>query len=132
MRADGQSAAQAITARNIFIEQTIVQAQQLNQAGDTGGALNALGQALHPIMDSSSPVHTTADGQPRLWARSTMFAGHSPFDCGLLCGSEQTRNLTPAILDQQRGALNTAYDRVFSNDTSGMSSGSVRPGISGK
>ena len=131
LRAEGQSAAQAITVRNIFIEERIVQAQRLYQADNAGGALEALGQALHPIMDASSPMHTTADGQPRLWTPSTML-GHSPFDCGRLCGGEQTRNLTPGILDQQRDALNTTYDRVFSDDTRGMSNGSARPGTPGK
>jgi RHS repeat-associated protein len=131
MRAEGQSPEQAITAHNIFIEQTIVEAQQLNQAGSTRGALIVLGEALHPIMDSSSPLHTTPDGQPRLWSITEMFKYplHSPNE---IVGGETVRDLTPQILEQQRRALNAAYDRVFSNDTSGMSSGSARPGTPGK
>jgi len=54
---------------------------------------------------------------------------HSPNE---MIGGETARDLTPQILEQQRGVLNTAYDRVFSNDTSGMSSGSARPGSPGK
>jgi RHS repeat-associated protein len=131
MRADGQSAAQAIAARDAFINQTISQAQQLNQAGNRGGALTALGQALHPIMDASSPLHTTPDGQPQLWTRGAMLVPpwHSPNE---LIGSETARSLTPAILDQQRGALSSAYDSVFGNDNQMMSSGSARPGTPGK
>jgi hypothetical protein len=126
-----QTPAAAIIARDAFINDTIAQAQALNQAGDRTAALRTLGEALHPIMDASSPQHTTPDGQPRLWAFWTL-PGHSPADCGRLCGSEQTRDLTPAILSQQSDALNNAYDRVFGNDTSGMSSGSARPGTPGK
>jgi RHS repeat-associated protein len=114
MRALGQTPAEAIVARDQFIDRTIAQAQQLNQAGDRTGALQVLGQALHPIMDASSPEHTTPDGQPRLWAPWS-FPGHSPADCPLVCGSERVQDLTPAILNQQNTALNNAYDKVFNN-----------------
>jgi hypothetical protein len=132
MRATGQSADAAIAARDAFIDQTIIQAQQLNQAGDRNGALTALGQALHPIMDASSPLHTTPEGQPRLWSFGTALQPpwHSPNE---LVGSETASSLTRAILDQQRSALNNAYDRVFGNEnTNGMSGGSARPGTPGK
>lgn len=111
MRAVNQTPEAAIAARDAFIDRTISQAQQLAQGGDRPAALRLLGQALHPIMDSSSPIHTTPDGQPRLWAPWS-FQEHSPADC-MLCGSERVQDITPAIFDQQHRALNAAYDRVF-------------------
>jgi RHS repeat-associated protein len=124
MRAVGQTPADALAARDAFIDQTINQAQQLNQAGNRSGALTALGEALHPIMDASSPQHTTPDGQPRLWEIWKSY-GHSPNE---YMGYETAKDLTPAILDQQRGALNSAYDRVFGTDsTNGAGSGQPTP-----
>jgi hypothetical protein len=52
-------------------------------------------------------------------------------DCPVFCGRERLQDLTSAILDQQRGALNNAYDRVFGYGDQ-MTSGSARPGTLGK
>lgn len=69
-----------------------------------------LGEALHPIMDSSSPEHMDSAGQPKEWRGLIDAPGHSPTD---FIGNETSKHLTPRILDDQSKKVNAAYDRVF-------------------
>jgi RHS repeat-associated protein len=109
MRESGQSAADAIQLTNNFIADRISAARQYAQAGNRQCALEALGQAMHPVMDASSPMHRTPDGQPKVWNPWWPF-GHSPND---EIGNETIYDLTSAILRQQHDALNDLYNQVF-------------------
>jgi RHS repeat-associated protein len=105
----GQSTQDAIRMRDQFVDDTLDAARSLAKAGNGNAALDKLGEACHPIMDSSSPMHTDPFGNPRTWNPLWPF-GHSPNDS---IGNETVNHLTPAILEQQRSRLNKAYDRVF-------------------
>jgi len=109
MRLRDQSIADAVRLRDLFIAQTLEDARRLAKASNRNAALDRLGEACHPIMDSSSPVHTNTDGTPKAWNPMWPF-GHSPTDS---IGSETINNLTPQILQQQNRLLNDAYQRVF-------------------
>jgi RHS repeat-associated protein len=112
MRTVGQAAGEAIVARDNFIDGRIALARSQAQQGDREAALNTLGEALHPIMDASSPQHTDREGSPRVWEGpwSLKAFGHSPFE-GICC--ETARDLTLPILEQQFRVLNGAYNKVF-------------------
>jgi len=109
MREKGQSPESAMELTDQFIAERIAAAKQYANAGHRECALIALGQAMHPVMDASSPMHRTPDGQPKVWNPWWPF-GHSPID---EIGSETIWDLTPAILQQQKGALNALYNQVF-------------------
>jgi hypothetical protein len=109
MRERGQSSGDAIQLTNRFIAEKIAAARAYAQAGNRRCALIALGEAMHLVMDSSSPMHRTPDGQPKVWNPWWPF-GHSPID---EIGSETIYDLTPAILKQQHDVLNDLYNQVF-------------------
>jgi len=109
MRRNNQEAADAIKLRDQFINDTIATARKAVQSGNRDEALRLMGQACHPIMDSSSPMHTTPDGQLRVWNPWWPF-GHSPNDS---IGNETVSDLTPAILNQQSRLLSDVYNRIF-------------------
>lgn len=119
MAQKSESSKDAISARDKFIDKTIGEARAELHAGAKGreGALVKLGEALHPIMDSSSPSHTDADGNPKVWdfdpfSLSTydVLGEHSPTD---FMGDETSKHITPEIYKSQKILLNDAYDRVF-------------------
>ena len=105
----GQNIQDASRMRDQFINDTLDAARRLAEAGNRNAALDRFGEACHPIMDSSSPMHADANGNPRTWNPWWPF-GHSPNDS---IGNETVHNLSPANLEQQRRRLNEAYDRVF-------------------
>ncbi|MDX2146800.1 MAG: hypothetical protein SFZ23_04695, partial [Planctomycetota bacterium] len=72
-------------------------------------ALVLLGEALHPIMDSSSPMHSDPEGNPLEWNPTWPF-GHSPAE---FIGKETAKNITEAIYSSQDVALRNAYGDVF-------------------
>lgn len=114
MAQEGQSGSDAIKQRDSFIGKTMVAARDAADQGDRQGALKLLGQALHPVMDSSSPEHTNSDGTPKEWkgAVGSTLDGqrHSPTD---FIGNETSSDITPAINKSQDQRLNNAYDWVF-------------------
>jgi len=57
MRVPGQSVEDAQKAMNKFIDEKIQQYKKLLAQGDEKGAYFALGEAMHPLMDSTSPTH---------------------------------------------------------------------------
>ena len=69
MTPPGFTPAKAIAKRDRFIEAKLIEARDFEQAGDRTAALRAFGEAIHPIMDSSSPLHVDPQGNP-LPARS--------------------------------------------------------------
>jgi len=82
----GQSAGEALTKRNQFIVDHITAAQTAWRRGQTNNALADFGEAIHPVMDSTSPWHTDAQGNPIPWCGtagckgSWNNLGHSAFD----------------------------------------------------
>ena len=104
----GQNPKEALRERDDFIAQTLGKARQLAR-GDRDAALKLLAEALHPIMDSSSPLHTDVNGNPKEWAWYKAY-GHSPNES---IGSETAKDLTPAILSSQKVRLNAAFNAVF-------------------
>ena len=112
MRLAGQSPADAKAETQRFVNDKLSQAGAAQQAGDHAGALKNFGEAVHPIMDSSSPMHTNADGNPKpYYGIISGLLGHSPSD--LIGGRETSRELTPSILSSQSVLINAAADRVF-------------------
>jgi RHS repeat-associated protein len=107
MRNIGESAADAIRERENFIHEKLVQAKKCSKAGKRGEALELLGQALHTIMDSSSPLHINPDGTPRLWPSGYAFQ-HG--DIG-----EGVEQITIPIQMSQNYLINGAYNYVFGN-----------------
>ena len=122
MARKGQSPADAIGQRNNFIARSLAEARELNQSGDRAGALRRFGEACHTLMDSTSPMHTDSSGRPLTWNPWSPW-GHSPIEPiplwpfgphnHLKIGNETAKDLTPAILNQQKYLLNKAYDYVF-------------------
>jgi len=62
-----QSAEDAINLRNQFIVDRMVAAQNAWGKGQTNNALSDFGEAIHPVMDSTSPAHTDNQGNPLPW-----------------------------------------------------------------
>jgi len=82
MRAPWQFPSEALRIRDQFIQITLAQASAAQDAGIDGQALDLLAEALHPIMDSTSLLHTDSDGNPLPWNNLSSFNDyfHSPFD----------------------------------------------------
>jgi len=110
MAQTGQSPADARAARDSFVGNTMVAARAAADSGDREGALKKFGEAMHPVMDSSSPMHTDANGNPKVWSGIGDAWGHSPTD---FIGNETSGDLTPEILESQSARINSAYDWVF-------------------
>ena len=111
MRLENQTPAQSVAGTNDFVAQTILRARGLARNGNRRAALQALGEACHPAMDASSPMHTDPDGTPRLWRGLRDGWGHSWNEH---VGNETAADLTPQILQNQERALNRLYDFIFS------------------
>jgi len=109
MRSPGQSIADSIRATGQFINSTLGDACNANKIGNRMLALKLLGEAMHPIMDYSSPMHTDKSGSPKEWNPWWPF-GHSPAE-GI--GSETGMDVTHSMYMQQRKLLSEAYDKVF-------------------
>ena len=62
-----QSPDEAGQKMNAFVEQLLREARALVLSGDREMALIKLGQAMHPVMDRSSPAHTDDLGNPAAW-----------------------------------------------------------------
>lgn len=54
-------------ARAQYMSSKLRTARALLAVGDRAGAMFAFGEAIHPLMDATSPYHTDASGQPRMW-----------------------------------------------------------------
>ncbi len=114
MAQDGQATKAAVSAQEKFVGETMISARGAADAGNRVEALTLLGEAIHPVMDSSSSQHTNTDGSPKEWkgVAGSFLEGqrHSPTDS---IGGETTKQLTPEIERSQSGKLNGAYDWIF-------------------
>jgi RHS repeat-associated protein len=117
MAMPGQSSADAIAATHAFESQMIAAAQAAAAAGDRQSALQYLAQAMHPMMDSSSPAHTDDNGNPITYSDPSLLAdwwnGHSGPDMPIIGGKETIYGLTPPILHKEDQMLLDAYNSVF-------------------
>jgi hypothetical protein len=103
MRAPGQSSADAIKARDQFVASELNTARSLAADGDRAGALTHLGNAMHPVMDQSSPEHTDANGQPKEWNPISLgAAGHVV--------KEHFDKVTPEVQKSQDEKLQSMYN----------------------
>lgn len=111
MRQKGQSVADAVKARDQFVNDTIAKARAAALAGKKAEALQLLGEALHPVMDSSSPKHRDPDGNPAEW-RGLLRSGwgHSPAE---FMGKERARDITEEIFRAQDKLILDYFDKVF-------------------
>ena len=109
MSHEGQTAAEAVKARDEFVRRTIEDARRHASTGDRNGALDRLGQACHPIQDAASPEHTDSKGAPKQWNPNWPF-GHSPND---YVGNETSSDITRSIYNQQDQSMRRMYDQVF-------------------
>ena len=111
MRRKDQTVADAVTARDNFITTTIAQARTAAEANDVPTALRLLGEALHPVMDYSSPMHTDGNGEPRMWRGLVRDGwGHSPNDT---VGNERTQDITQAVFDLEDPIIRSYFVAVF-------------------
>jgi hypothetical protein len=121
MAIPGTSPEDAIAATQSFIQRQIKAARFAACRGARESALFLLGQALHAIMDSSSPAHTDASGNEIEWDPThhpLRAAQHSPFDLPFLSpGLETAGAISPAIFESQRARMLAAYDDVFGGES---------------
>src|SRR5262249_29400881 len=114
MRAPWQSPQEALHIRDQFIELTLSQASGAWVAGNYGQAIDLLAEALHPIMDSTSLLHTNSNGDPLVWngLRSVDDYFHSPGDWW---GAETSEMLAFGFprFNQMEARMRNAYIRVL-------------------
>jgi uncharacterized protein RhaS with RHS repeats len=110
MRDKNESAAHAIQARDKWIKDKIDEAMKHAKKGDCEKALKALGEALHTVNDSESPVHVDESGNPKVYDTAK---DHSPTDW---IGKERTKDITKAIYDSQDKRVMDAFNQVFDTE----------------
>jgi RHS repeat-associated protein len=111
MRAKDQKPEDAISARDTFIKETLEKAKKAANSGECDEAMDLLGQALHPIMDSTSPMHTDSSGNPKVWNPLWPF-GHSPNDS---IGNETVKDITPEIYKKMDEEIRKAFEKIKCN-----------------
>ena len=109
---------QAIAERDKFVMSLVNYAKTLRKECREKEAHLILGQAFHPVMDSTSPEHVDKNGNPKPWLgmlRSGV--GHSPgsgtpWFLKLIGyeGDENPRDATPEIYYATAAKLNHYYD----------------------
>lgn len=114
MARKGQTPADAARQRDQFIAETVAKAKEAWSKCDKDKALRLLGEAAHPLMDSSSPHHVDEQGNPRVWRGLIDAWGHSPPE---FIGSETAKDLTREIIHNQQRQLNGLFDQVFGAGT---------------
>jgi len=100
---------EAVQQRNTFIEHGLESAQSSWAGGYHDFALSEFGDAIHPIMDLTSPEHTASNGDPITWCWPIGCSGnrgHSPNDW---IGKERTQDITPQNYRDEDQAIRDAY-----------------------
>lgn len=119
MRRPGQTAREAIVARDSFVGLKLAEARRAVRCGNRAEALKLFGEAIHPVMDKTSPLHTDAKGNPKVWdptsdASSLLEALQHGWTDSFISG-EAVGDVTPDIAGAQALELNKLYDQVFGN-----------------
>ncbi len=112
MRRAGQSPERAIENRDRWVQWMLRRAKCAETTGRHNEALRLFGQAIHPVMDATSPVHNDRNGQPGLWRSMVRDGlGHSPNEA---IGSETKGDIPWATYEQMYQQLYALYQSVFS------------------
>jgi uncharacterized protein RhaS with RHS repeats len=90
MREAGQNPLAQKAATAAFISDNTSAAEGLQAMGHHAMAMIALGAAIHPIMDATSPAHTDANGNPRIWNPSDLPA-HRKAESGMPTAAQQAQ-----------------------------------------
>jgi RHS repeat-associated protein len=122
----GQSAADALAERDDFTYFSLLGAQADYANGNEDAAMTTFGEAMHPVMDSTSPAHTDSQGNPIPWCGlggcgsfpgtdMSNVLGHSastPF--GDFPGGETVTRLNhlPEIQDKMNSLMRAAYQTM--------------------
>jgi RHS repeat-associated protein len=131
MRAPGQSPSKATKLRNQFVKSALARAREYASQGKRWEALVVFGMAMHPMMDATSPEHTSSDG-PIAWgegdwwdmAEDVIDHGWGDGITGFRRGcNECLSNLTPLVLAENSAKMMEAYLSVF--PTGGSKRGEV-------
>ena len=93
--------------RDNFIAASVAIAKNLAGKGEREGALSALGGAFHAIMDSYSPEHVDASGNPKVWEG---VASKSAIDHARAEAGEKP---TQAQQKEMSDRLTALYNQVF-------------------
>lgn len=124
MRAPDQSAQQALAIRDAYVQQTLSQATAAEQDGIHGQAMDLLGEAVHPTMDSTSPIHVDSNGDPLPWnnLKSVDDYFHSPGD---YWGDETSSSLPfgYARFNSMENQIKSNYMGVMGGCTAGRKTG---------
>jgi RHS repeat-associated protein len=112
----GQSADAAIAGANAWTSWYEQDAQDAWNDKDYDDAMFTLGQSIHPVMDSTSPMHVNLKtGKPKTWPTAGNAPFHSPFE-GL--GFEDitmippVRQSYPKAFEAMNQAIRDAYEFV--------------------
>lgn len=107
MRSSDESSQAAMQERDAFVDGKLAEARGLLGSGDYVGALGAFGEAIHPLMDATSPFHTDASGDPMVWSPGTPGAIRAHTD------GENATQPTQAQIDENKRRIQAAYNSVF-------------------
>jgi len=95
---------------SLFVEGSLNAAVAAALSGDYAKAYWNLGQGMHAIMDSTSPVHRK-DGSPTPWPNGAQTFEHGE-------GGEGLGELTQELLDENRALLQAYYQQFLDEVTS--------------
>ena len=112
MRNHNQSAADAISRRDRFIERQLSLAPSEWGQGKSSLGLTLLGEAEHTLMDSTSPSHMR-NGEPLEYCETGCNGsdGHGAFN-DTPGNHERWQDITPEIYRQEDAMLRRAYERM--------------------
>src|SRR5260221_13776785 len=108
MYGQGQNPDDAVATRNAWMLQQLEYAREGWAHGSTSNALTNFGQAIHPLMDLTSPEHTyLSDGyrEPKQWCgfRCTSDYKH------VFLGHQDVADITDEIYALEDEAIRDAY-----------------------
>jgi hypothetical protein len=111
----GDTPEDAKQAWQSWVDRMLEEAHKKAKEGKCEDALKLLGEALHGINDSESPVHADKDGEPMLWdiANQSIVKKHSRNDSA---GVERSKDITAKIYSSQDKKIMDAFNKVFDAD----------------
>jgi hypothetical protein len=111
MKAPGQENSVALAQRDAFVNTKLALARSLEGKHEHAAALVAFGEAVHPLMDATSPFHLSSDGNPRTWALGESLLGTAlGVDHGIL---EMVVRPTDTQQATAQARIQAAYSSVF-------------------
>ena len=111
MRTPNTSAQASNQLIDQWIEAQIDESHSNLQSGNYSHGIWVLGRAIHAMVDRTSPAHTDALGNPRIWPIPAGEGNdHSPTT---IQGRENVRDITPSLAQINRLQLISAMQSVF-------------------